>query len=116
VGASTSHRLPQPVTGISLPLPYHIASIFTLKNNPRNKHARSSSPCYLLHGDFFLGLFFNLKRKASYSSEISVDFQSTTRRSITQARSLEIFTALEINTNRIQSYKIAEYKPRVIMF
>jgi hypothetical protein len=33
--------------------------------------------CYLLHGGYLLGLFFDLKMEATCSSETSVGFQGT---------------------------------------
>jgi hypothetical protein len=47
-----------------------------------------SFPSYLLHSGFLLGILFDLKMEASYSSETYLDFQRTTGRYFPEYRAL----------------------------
>jgi hypothetical protein len=45
--------------------------------------------CYLLRAGFLLGLYFDPEIEATYLSETSVDFQRTTRRYISEDKTIQ---------------------------
>jgi hypothetical protein len=70
-------------------------------NTPRKSMKQKQAACYLLHACFLLGLFPDLEDGATFSSKMSVDFESTTRRYIQGDRTLQNIVYFSSTNNNL---------------